>query len=111
MPDCHRDDCVIDRSPAVFMEQREHGLNVWEEPLVSLRLPKIFNLRRDPFERADHEALGYDTWRIDKLYLSYGAAALVADFVETFQDFPPRQRPASFSVDQIMENFRRSGGQ
>jgi len=95
----------------VFMEQRQHGMEVWEEPLVPLRLPKLFNLRRDPFERADHEAIGYGRWRADKLPMIYGAAALVARFVESFREFPPRQRPASFSVDQIMEQFTKSHGQ
>ena len=95
----------------MFLEQRAHGLDVWEEPLVSLRLPKIFNLRRDPFERADYEASGYDEWRIRHLYVMYGASALTTQFVSTFKDFPLRQRPASFSVDQIMEQFTKRHGQ
>jgi arylsulfatase len=92
----------------VFMEQREHGFNVWQEPLTPLRVPKLFNLRRDPFERADHEAIGYERWRIEKLYMLYGGSALVQMFVKSFEKFPPRQRPASFSVDQIMEQFTRA---
>jgi arylsulfatase len=94
----------------VFMEQRAHGFHVWEEPLVSLRFPKLFNLRRDPFERADHEAIDYLHWRVDKIYMTYGAGALVAGFVSSFEQFPPRQRPASFSVDQIMEQFTKVHG-
>ena len=95
----------------VFMEQRAHGFDVWQDPLVSLRFPKIFNLRQDPFERADHEAIGYHQWRVEKIYITYGAGALVTRFVQSFQEFPPRQRPASFSVDQIMEQFtERHGG-
>ncbi len=94
----------------VFMEQRAHGFHVWEEPLVSLRFPKLFNLRRDPFERADHEAIDYLHWRVDKIYMTYGAGALVARFVASFEQFPPRQRPASFSVDQIMEQFTKVHG-
>jgi len=74
---------------------------------VALRFPKLFNLRRDPFERADREAIGYGRWRFEKIYMLTPAAAIVAEFVATFTDFPPRQRPASFSVDQIMENFRK----
>ena len=92
----------------VFMEQREHGFEVWEEPLVSLRFPKLFNLRRDPFERADHETIGYARWRVEKIYMPYGAGALVSRFVASFKEFPPRQRPASFSVDQIMEQFNKA---
>ena len=95
----------------VFLEQRAHGLRVWEEPLVALRLPKLFNLRRDPFERADHEAQGYDRWRIEHVFALYGAQALAARFVSTFEKFPPRQRPASFAVDQIMETFSQRHGQ
>jgi arylsulfatase len=92
----------------VFMEQRAHSFEVWQEPLVSLRFPKLFNLRRDPFERADHETIGYAKWRIEKIYMTYGAGALVQIFVESFKEFPPRQRPASFSVDQIMEQFTKA---
>ncbi len=95
----------------VFMEQRAHGFEVWQDPLVPLRFPKLFNLRRDPFERADHEAIGYGKWRAEKMYMLAPASAIVAEFVATFQDFPPRQRPDSFSVDQIMENFTRNSGQ
>jgi len=91
----------------VFLEQRAHGLEVWQDPFVALRFPKLFNLRRDPFERADHEAIGYGRWRFEKIYMLTPAASIVAEFVGTFADFPPRQRPASFSVDQIMENFRK----
>jgi arylsulfatase len=53
----------------VFMEQRKHGFDVWQEPLVTLRLPKLFNLCTDPFERADHEGMGYSTWRFDRASL------------------------------------------
>ncbi len=92
----------------VFLEQRAHGLDVWQDPFVPLRFPKLFNLRRDPFERADHEAIGYGRWRLEKIYMLTPAAAIVAEFVGTFVDFPSRQRPASFSVDQIMENFAKA---
>ncbi len=91
----------------VFLEQRAHGLDVWQDPFVALRFPKLFNLRRDPFERADHEAIGYGRWRFERIYMLTPAASIVAEFVGTFADFPPRQRPASFSVDQIMENFTK----
>ena len=53
----------------VFAEQREHGLNVWEEPFVALRLPKLFNLRSDPFETADHEGMDYERWRVEHLFV------------------------------------------
>jgi arylsulfatase len=87
----------------VFMEQRAHGFDVWQEPFVFLRLPKLFNLRTDPFERADHESISYPEWRINRAFVFVPAQAFVAQFFQTFQEFPQRQRPASFSVDQIME--------
>ena len=86
----------------VFAEQREHGFNVWQEPFTFLRLPKIFNLRMDPFERADHEAIGYAKWRADRLFLLVPAQGIVGNFLKTFQEFPPRQKPASFSFDQVV---------
>ena len=56
----------------VFMEQRSHGFDVWQDPMVTLRVPKLFDLRADPFERADHEGIGYDRWRIDRVFLLSG---------------------------------------
>jgi arylsulfatase len=93
----------------VFLEQRAHGLDVWQDPLVALRLPKIFNLRTDPFERADHEAMDYPRWRIDRLFLLVPAQAYVGDWLSSFRDFPPRQKPGSFSLDQVMEQLATGG--
>ncbi len=90
----------------VFAEQRAHGFEVWEEPFTFLRLPKIFNLRMDPFERADHEAIGYPKWRLERTYLLVPAQAIAADFLATFKEFPPRQKPASFSIDQVIESMK-----
>jgi len=90
----------------VFAEQRAEGMEVWQEPFTFLRLPKIFNLRMDPFERADHEAIGYPRWRLERTYLLVPAQVIVANFLTTFQEFPPRQTPASFSIDQVMENMQ-----
>ena len=61
-----------------FLEQRAHGFDVWEEPFVELRLPKLFNLRGDPFERADHEGMGYPRWRIDRAFMLVPAQVYVA---------------------------------
>jgi arylsulfatase len=94
---------------ATFMEQRTHGLNVWREPLVPLRAPKLYNLRSDPFERGDEDgSVFYDKWMADRAFLLVPAQAIVADFLNTFKEFPPRQRPASFSIDQALENARKS---
>ncbi len=91
----------------VFSEQRAHGFDVWQEPLVPLRVPKLFNLRRDPFERADHEAFGYERWRIDRLFALVPAQAYVAKFLGTFREFPPRQKPGSFSLDRVLEELQK----
>ena len=93
----------------VFAEQRAEGFNVWQEPFVFLRLPKIFNVRSDPFERADHEAIGYPRWRLDRTYVLVPAQAVVGEFLKTFKDFPPRQKPASFTIDQVMEKLTTGG--
>ena len=95
----------------VFAEQRAHGLDVWQDPFTQLRLPKIFNLRSDPFERADHEAIGYGAWRFDRLFLLVPAQAYVGKFLGTFQEFPPRQKPSSFSIDQVLEGMQKAGTQ
>ena len=88
-----------------FLEQRAHGFDVWQEPFVQLRLPKLFNLRTDPFERADHEALGYQKWRLDRAFVLVPAQSFVANWLSSFKDFPPRQKPGSFSLDQVMEKL------
>ncbi len=78
---------------------------VWAEPFTFLRIPKFFNLRTDPFERADTTSNTYFDWMIDRAYILYAAQFLVAQFLETFKEFPPRMRPASFTVEQIMEKM------
>lgn len=80
----------------VFREQRAHGLAVWQDPYVTLRLPKLFNLRMDPFERMDKEGAGYDKWLIEHLFLTVPAIAQVNQFKATFKEFPQRQKPGSF---------------
>jgi len=94
----------------IFMEQRVPGtFQVWAEPFVPLRVPKIFNLRRDPFERADITSNTYYDWLLDRAFLLVPAQAYVGKFMATFKDYPPRQKPASFSLDQVMEQLRTSG--
>jgi arylsulfatase A-like enzyme len=91
-----------------FIEQRAHGLEVWQDPFVSLRFPKLFNLRSDPFERGDTDAtMYYGKWVADRLFLFVPAQAIVGQFLKTFEEFPPRQKPASFSVDQALEKARQ----
>ncbi len=96
----------FDNWKVVFMEQRVPGtLGVWAEPFVPLRLPKLFNLRTDPFERADVTSNTYYDWVIDNAYIVLAASAVVGEFLETFKEFPPRQRAASFTVDQAVEKL------
>ncbi|NNE19503.1 MAG: sulfatase-like hydrolase/transferase, partial [Myxococcales bacterium] len=91
----------------VFAEQRVMGtLQVWAEPFIRLRIPKLFNLRRDPYERADITSNTYYDWYIDRAFALYGAQAIVGRFLATFKDFPPRQKPASFTIDQILEELQ-----
>ena len=87
----------------VFQEQRAHGLDVWQHPLVTLRFPKLFCLRTDPYERADHEVADYDHWRVDHAFVLVPAQGYVAGHLDTFKEFPPRQKPGSFSLDQVLE--------
>jgi arylsulfatase len=87
---------------AVFEEQKKPGgFPVWYEPFVTYRLPKLFNLRMDPYERADIVSDQYDHWRVENAYLMGEVTFHAAAFLETFKDYPPSQRPASFSIDQV----------
>ena len=90
----------------VFMEQRAHGFNVWQDPMVVLRLPKLFDLRGDPFERADHEASPYDMWRFDRAYLVLPAVDYVAQHLATYQQFPPRQEAGSFNLNKVLQTLK-----
>ena len=81
-----------------------HGLQVWQEPFVELRAPLITNLRMDPFERAEDEnAMGYQRWYMDRMFLIAPAGAYVGQWLQSFRDFPPRQKPGSFNLDRVME--------
>jgi arylsulfatase A-like enzyme len=98
-----------DQWKMVFLEQRGHGFDVWQEPFVALRLPKLFNLRTDPFERADHEGMGYAQWRIDRAFLIAPAGTFVGQWLQSFREFPPRQKPGSFNLDHVMEAVSKPG--
>jgi len=92
-----------------FLQQRAHGFDVWREPMVALRAPNLYNLRTDPFERASEDAtLFYAKWMADRTFLLVPAQAIVGEFLKTFKDFPPRQKPASFSIDQALEKARQN---
>lgn len=94
----------------VFAEQRRPGtLAVWGEPYTFLRFPKLFNLRLDPYERADITSNTYYDWVIDHAYLFVPAQQQVGEFISTFKEFPPRQKAASFTIDQVMKTLKEGG--
>jgi arylsulfatase A-like enzyme len=90
-----------------FAVQRSNSTGVWLEPLDKLRTPLIFNLRRDPFERADFNSNVYYDWMIDHIPQLYLAQAVVAQHIESFAKFPPRQKPASFNLDRVLEQVSK----
>jgi arylsulfatase len=98
-----------DQYKLVFAEQRAHGMDVWQDPFVTLRVPKLFNLRSDPFETADHEGMDYDRWRIEHIFLLVPAQQYIARFLATFKDYPPRQKPGSFALDDVLDSLQPSG--
>jgi arylsulfatase A-like enzyme len=95
----------------VFMEQRAPGtFRVWSEPFVTLRVPKIFNLRTDPYERADITSNTYYDWLMDHVYLLVPAQGFVADFLATFKEYPQRQKAATFNLGEVLAKMEQSGG-
>jgi arylsulfatase A-like enzyme len=91
----------------VFSEQRTPGtLRIWAEPFVTLRVPKIFNLRTDPYERADITSNTYYDWLMDHVFILVPAQQVVGEFLATFKEFPPSQKSGSFSVDQVLAKLR-----
>jgi arylsulfatase A-like enzyme len=93
----------------VFMEQRVQGtLRIWAEPFVTLRIPKIFNLRTDPYERADITSNTYYDWLLDHAFQLVPAQEYVGKFLMTFKDYPQRQKAASFNLDEILQKMKES---
>jgi arylsulfatase len=90
---------------SVFETQLAYQMNVWAEPMVKLRLPHIFNLRRDPFERADFNSNTYWDWMVDHAPQLYQVQAVVAGQIEEFVKYPPRQKAASFNLDSVMASL------
>jgi arylsulfatase A-like enzyme len=94
---------------ATFLRQDAHGLNVWIEPFTKLRAPMLTNLRMDPFELAHEVGMDYDRWFIEHMFMIAPAAAYVGKWLQSFKDFPPRQKPGSFNLDQVMEAVTSTG--
>ncbi len=89
----------------VFKEQNNKGFGVWKGEFTNLRVPKPFNLRADPFERGDESAL-YDKWLIDRAFVAVPAQAIATQWIQSFKEFPIRQRPASFNLDEVMAKLQ-----
>ena len=95
----------------IFMEQRvEATLQAWSEPFIPLRIPLIFHLRRDPYERAQVTSNTYYDWLIDRAFLLVPAQAYVGKFLATFRQYPPRQKAASFTLDAVLETLKQGTG-
>jgi len=91
----------------VFMEQRQPGtMRVWSEPFVTLRVPKLYNLRTDPFERADITSVTYYDWFVNHVFLLVPAQAFVGQFLATFREYPQRQKAASFNLDDVLKTMQ-----
>ncbi len=95
---------------AVFAEQRAKTMQLWAEPFVDLRLPKIFHLRRDPFERADENSNGYWNWVAEHVFVIYPMQALAAEQLQSLLEFPPRQEPGAFNLDGVLAKMKESTG-
>jgi arylsulfatase A-like enzyme len=96
----------FDNWKVVFMEQRCQGtMQVWAEPFVALRVPKLFNLRTDPYERADITSNTYWDWFVDHDFITFYATAITTAYLQTFKEFPPRQEAPSFSIDHAVEKL------
>jgi arylsulfatase len=91
---------------AVYLENRAHQLQVWREPFVSLRLPLIFNLRRDPFEKAQHDSNTYHDWVIDRAYILGPMQTVASKFLMTLKDFPPSQAPGDWSLSSLEKRIK-----
>ena len=94
-----------------FLKQNAHGFHVWQQPFEELRLPMITNLRMDPFERAEYEGVGYTQWMMERAFAIAPSGAYVGQWLQSFREFPPRQKPGSFNLDRVMESITKAGGE
>jgi arylsulfatase len=95
-----------DRWKVTFLEQRAEGLAVWENPLIPLRFPKLFDIRADPFEKAQTDAGEYAKWRVERAFALVPAQDYVARHLQTYVEYPPRQRPGTFGLDQVLAKLQ-----
>jgi len=94
----------------VFLENRGQASGVWREPFRELRVPPLFHLRRDPFEKAQHNANTYNDWFLDRPYVIVPIQALAAQFLKSMEEYPPSQTPGSFNLSKIEEQLKRNAG-
>jgi arylsulfatase len=94
----------------VFLENRGEAFGVWREPFTDLRVPLLFNLRRDPFEKAQHNSNTYNDWFLDRAFVIVPIQGLAAKFLATMKEYPPSQSPGSFNLSKIEEQLRKNGG-
>jgi arylsulfatase len=93
-----------------FMVQDAHGIDVWRNPYTALRAPMLTNLRMDPFERSFDETIGYNQWWVDHMFMFAPAGAYIGKWLQSFKEFPPRQKPGSFNLDRVMEAITKGAG-
>ena len=94
----------------VFLENRGQAFGVWREPFVELRVPLLFNLRRDPFEKAQHNSNTYNDWMLDRAFAVVPIQGMAAQFLQTMKDYPPSQTPGSFNLSKIEAQLRSATG-
>lgn len=100
-----------DEWKVTFLKQPAEGYKVWTTPFEVLRAPSLTNLRMDPFERAEHEnAMGYQRWWVDHMFVFAPAGAYIGQWLQSFKEFPPRQKPGSFNLDRVMEAVTKGAG-
>jgi arylsulfatase len=93
---------------AVFLENRGEAFGVWREPFVELRVPLLFNLRRDPFERAQHNSNTYNDWFLDRVFVLAPMQQLAAKFLVSMKDYPPSQTAGSFNLEKVQKQIEAS---
>ncbi|MEQ8848020.1 arylsulfatase [Botrimarina sp.] len=93
---------------AVFLENRAETLQIWREPFVELRLPLLFNLRRDPFEKAQHNSNTYQDWTIDRAFVVVPMQQVAAKFFQSLKEYPPSQSPGSFNLEKVQEQIENA---
>ncbi|MEM1028564.1 MAG: hypothetical protein AAGJ38_10815, partial [Planctomycetota bacterium] len=95
---------------AVFLENRGMAFEVWREPFTELRVPLLFHLKRDPFEKAQHNSNTYNDWFLERPYVIVPMQQMAARFAETFIEYPPSQKPGSFNLEGVVEKLKENAG-